>query len=478
MKTIICFLFLLSSLVWADVAGYVGGTSADPNNGGWGAASLAVASVTGANGAVLDIATGATISDNGSGNVRLTSASAFDDAAVGVYAYCDFSATYTDGRYAILAVDATDNYIDIDLEYISNVPTAYVRVGGAVTEAELPNIMDVIGHPSDPGTQTENVYIYFYDGGDGYARTVQWDIDVGGSSTAAYRRYLIGVNSAYVEDGTLARVYASDAMTYLIDLTVHRQVYRNIDFDGVAMTTSHAIYCTGVYADFQNCTIRRGGGMGFYGYMGAYPVYMMDCTIRDNAGNGIGFYGGHGDHSRIINCTIRDNGGSGINPGDIMYILNNLIDGNTSYGIQFQSSAWAGIVANNTIHGNGSGGMEARFTAGAWAIYNNTMANNGGYGYKDHVNAGLTGLFFAHNHSYNNTSGHTNLTGTWADLGCGGNITGDPLFTDAVNGDFEPQSGSPLINAGMLDRTIGAKEPTYPSGGAGGGLLSPIIIGN
>lgn len=80
----------------------------------------------------IDIANDATITNNGSGKVRLTKSSAFDGAMVGMLAYCDFSDTYTDGRYEILAVDASNNYIDIDLAYDSNVPTANVTVGGAI----------------------------------------------------------------------------------------------------------------------------------------------------------------------------------------------------------------------------------------------------------------------------------------------------------------------------------------------------------
>jgi len=59
--------------------------------------------------------------------------------------------------------------------------------------------------------------------------------------------------------------------------------------------------------------------------------------------------------------------------------------------------------------------------------------------------------FLGYNHSYNNTSGHCSLATTdalWEVFADGSNITGDPLFTDAANGDFSLQVGSPLSDAG------------------------------
>jgi hypothetical protein len=73
---------------------------------------------------------GATISEGDNSKVRLTSAGNFDVSNalfIGATVNCDFSATYTDGDYDIVAVDTTSgNYIDIDLTYSTDVPTATV----------------------------------------------------------------------------------------------------------------------------------------------------------------------------------------------------------------------------------------------------------------------------------------------------------------------------------------------------------------
>ena len=85
------------------------GTRADASdtNGGAFEGSRTWSDFQGANGAAIDTATGASISDNGSGFVRITSAGDFANSLVDVYAYCDFAATYTDGIYNITAVDGS-----------------------------------------------------------------------------------------------------------------------------------------------------------------------------------------------------------------------------------------------------------------------------------------------------------------------------------------------------------------------------------
>jgi len=85
--------------------------------------------------APVKIQAGCTISDNGGGKCRLTSIGNLSSLYKDILVYCDFSATYTDDRYMIIAADA--NYIDIDLAFDVNVPTADVRIGGAVKSPKL-----------------------------------------------------------------------------------------------------------------------------------------------------------------------------------------------------------------------------------------------------------------------------------------------------------------------------------------------------
>jgi len=73
-----------------------------------------------------------TITNNGSGKVRVTySGHGFDSAAVGMLANIETNdATYTDDRYEVLATN-NYTYVDLDLAYVSD-KTCDIRVGGAL----------------------------------------------------------------------------------------------------------------------------------------------------------------------------------------------------------------------------------------------------------------------------------------------------------------------------------------------------------
>lgn len=83
-------------------------------------------------GGFVDSAMDAAASNNGSSFVRITKTGKFDGALAGIYVYCDFASVYTDGRYRITAVDASDNYIDIALAYTSDATVTMCRVGGGM----------------------------------------------------------------------------------------------------------------------------------------------------------------------------------------------------------------------------------------------------------------------------------------------------------------------------------------------------------
>ena len=86
--------------------------------------------------AIVTVSAGAA-TDNGASKVRITKSNEFVNAKVGMYAICDFASVYTDGTYLITAVEATGDYIDIDLAYsnTATVTTTTVTKGNAGVNA-------------------------------------------------------------------------------------------------------------------------------------------------------------------------------------------------------------------------------------------------------------------------------------------------------------------------------------------------------
>jgi len=477
---IVAFLVdVLMVAAFADINIFVGDMSnASALNGGCADISFSASDVIGTNGAAIDPCI-CNISNNGSGKVRCTVTSGmFDDADVGMWAYFDSDGTHADGRYEIIAVDASNNWIDLDLAYVGDETSRGVNVGGAVPESELENVMDATGYPASPENQSENVFVRWYDGGDGYARSTQWLIDAGAGAGNEYFRYLIGCDDSFdvLAAESYARVYASVSLgdDELVRITVSYQVFQNIEFDAQSKA-SYPVYHSGQYLAFLGCSFHGGTSFGIY-QAGAFSR-LVDCEIYDNDSHG--YFNGTRSGCAVIGSHIHDNGGRGMsgNPEEGGWIGNEVYD-NGSYGIEIGSAAnTTSVIIYNTVYGNASDGIYVNSSARQLILCCNTSVGNSGYGFN--VGASIevtTSNSFGWNHAYDNTLGNTNLSGTWSDLGLGGNVTGDPLFTSVVDGseDFRPLIGSPLIQADMLGRTIGAREPLISGGGRGAGIGTGI----
>ena len=198
------------------------------------------------------------------------------------------------------------------------------------------------------------------------------------------------------------------------------------------------------------------------------PHIIVNCSFR-RAGSGSTALGRFSANSQVWLCRFVDGymGSSTVRSGVVYWGC--LFANNTKHGWDqgnegtrfiaslFLTNGWAGIGSTNhnadgstnahingcVFYGNGASGANLGTTS---SVFNSSFYNNGGYGVRL---AG--GRAFGHNHSHGNTSGHTDLVsdGDYGDLGLGSNVTGDPLFKDAENGDFTPQEGSPLLNAGI-----------------------------
>jgi len=146
-------------------------------------------------------------------------------------------------------------------------------------------------------------------------------------------------------------------------------------------------------------------------------------TIVDNYGGGLG-----GCDGTIQNNTVTDNSGTGLYNCNGT-IQNNLIRGNSaSYGGGLRGCD--GIIQNNTIVGN-LGSEKGRGLYDCGGIVRNCI---------------IWGNSPAQQVYDSNTPYYCCIEG-WAGGGAG-NISTDPLFVGASEGDFRLQAGSPCIDAG------------------------------
>jgi hypothetical protein len=250
------------------------------------------------------------------------------------------------------------------------------------------------------------------------------------------------------------------------------------------ITGNHAICGIGIEIQGGSAVIRgntitgnaQAGGDGGCGGGGievtgdsSHPVatpQIIGNTITNNSLPGGGFGGGI-EVSYFSSPTIRNNyiaGNSVYNSGGGIdlesyeapvviqnIIVNNSTGGGGSGGGIYVSSSPA-VVANNTIVGNtafdGSSGIFA-YASSAIPISSNIVVAASGQN-------GIVCSPFSStlpNFSHNDVTSPGSGGQAWSSS-CGsaaqsnGNISADPQFADAVNGDYHLQAGSPAIDAG------------------------------
>lgn len=169
-----------------------------------------------------------------------------------------------------------------------------------------------------------------------------------------------------------------------------------------------------------------------FGATGAAPN-VVDCVVRANAGPGIF---GWGSEARIDDCVIAENTGPGVEFqwfGDTT-LRNCLVQGNQAmfFGSGIYADENAVVRAHNcTIVGNsGVPGVYTTFDAHAELVNCIVRGNTA-----PQVATGIGSLDVR----------HSNVEGGFAGAG---NLDADPLFVDAVGGDWRLQSASPCVDAG------------------------------
>jgi hypothetical protein len=280
---------------------------------------------------------------------------------------------------------------------------------------------------------------------------------------------------------------------------------RNAVISGFTIRGGRNIYSgAGVYVAFSSPTIRgnivtgnRGcSGVGIYSYFSS-PL-IEGNTISQNAidgctgGWGIGVYVGGDSAARIIGNVISDNTGEAASGGGVALfaagnavLIGNVIARNATAGAA--GCGWGGGVAianfvqativDNLVVGNSAcygGAFHWRGSTGQTVLANNTIADNQAASWPSVYATGVD----SRNQLYNNIIQAQNGPALWCDnasavpppvldsndvfsvqgpayggtcmdqTGANGNVSADPLFSDAANGNYQVVFGSPVVDAG------------------------------
>lgn len=200
----------------------------------------------------------------------------------------------------------------------------------------------------------------------------------------------------------------------------------------------------------RNCVMKNNGFSGLYNNNSS--PFVENCVLSQCI---IGIYNFDESSPLVVNCLMSDNTVGMTNDENCKpYVINSEMNINSSYGM-FNRIGSNPNLAGCVLNGNQKVGMY-NVENSSPVVINCTIVQNDNSGIKNFKGSN-TKIFNSiiwgngNDEIYNDLSSSVTLAYSLVEdvLYSGrGNITGNPYFTDAVNGDFGLTLESPCINAG------------------------------
>lgn len=282
-----------------------------------------------------------------------------------------------------------------------------------------------------------------------------WDLAFAARDTLAHETVLEG-------DGTAATVTFSGGTGYLLEGVTVRGGSVNVH------VTSALGSDQPVTLAISDCTVTAAAGYGVYS-QGAYLVVDRSRIVA-NGQDGIAAHSPYETNRADITRNLIAGNGTRYIAGALYLISsrlyrvhNNVIAGNSGWGVWIAYPGWTAEVLNNTIVGNGSGGVGTGYYKTMW-IANNVIAFNGAPGVNSVQNNWIGG---------GNNDVYGNVGGDWFQASPSPtDLSVDPL----LDADHRLTAASPLVDAGAdLSAYLADDRDGQPrTRGAGGDGLFDI----
>jgi hypothetical protein len=282
-------------------------------------------------------------------------------------------------------------------------------------------------------------------------------VDNADCSVAECRHIQFAINQAASGDTVLAA-----AGTYAENVVLKPGVYvlsnQSATIQGNGLTQVVEASGTGPGTILEGFVI-TGGNIGIVIFNASAEI-RRNVIVNNNGTQAGGIFVGNSS-AVIVNNLIRGNSatadGGAIEiefcPGSVS-IVNNTIDGNSASNVLSIGQA-IGIVDSNVLVQNNIISNHSTFPKTAIGVSGNAplLRNN---------------LFFNNAGLYSSEGGPLTLPALNALGSNGGNIQGNPLYANAIGGDFHLLAGSPAINTGLLSGapSVDFDSDARPLGGA------------